>query len=161
MVAIDTDEQFFLSFRVTNLLTQGLFAASFGLMGSFVSMMLLFMGYVGEDVTVLLLVQALGFPLVIVPIVAFGLGKPHQEWSLGQLWSVTPGWLLVGLAVALGTSLCGHVALMVVQNMAHRELAIDHFVPILSAYLYGLVWAFSFVLHAYCIQQNLNLEVEA
>ncbi len=161
MVAIDSHEQSFLSFRVVTLLTLGLFAASFGLMGAFVSMMLLFMGYVGEDVTVLLAVQALGVPLVLAPIVAFALGKPRQKWSVGQLWNVTPGWLLAGLAVALGTSLCGHAALMVVQNMAHRELVIDHFVPVLSAYLYGLVWVISFVLRSYCIQQNLNLEVQA
>lgn len=134
------------SVRPVAFLTFTVAVSSFGLLGSLMSTMLLFLGKVGPDVTLLLAMQALGFPVVLLSIFAYWLQQSPLGFSLREFWGLTPNWLVAALAVLLGTAACGQIALIIVKLALNRPVTLIHYLPILSVAAYSVAWVIGYVL---------------
>ena len=139
-----------LNVPLRSLVTASMVGAIFGLAAAFISTMLLFLGKVGQDVTALLMLQVAGFPLVLAPPLAYLLtrGEQRSQWSVNQFRNAAPNWLVVALALVIGTALCGQIALVIVAFSMHRDVTWEHYLPVISVTSFGLVFAASFLFRA-------------
>ena len=138
--------QIVLPIKPSSFLTISLVASSFGIAGSLMSTMLLFLGKIGPDVTMLSAMQTLGFPVVSLAIVAYWFHEPQCRVSVRGIWRGTPNWIIAALAVLLGTALCGQTALIIVKMALNRAVTMTHYLPIISVMFYSVAWAVSYVL---------------
>ena len=123
-----------------SLLVFSLVGASFGIVGSVASTMLLFLGKVGADPTGLLTMQALGAPLVVVPLLVYFTAYRKVGDLPSRVWQHTPGWLLAAASVLLGMAESGFVALVIVKLSMDRAVTVEHYVPVISTSVFCVVW---------------------
>ena len=126
------------------MLTFSLIGASFGILSSVVSTMLLFLGKVGADPSGLLAMQALGAPLVVVPLLVYIAAHRRAANIVSRVWRHTPGWLLTAASVLLTMALSGFVALVIVKLSIGRAVTIEHYIPVFSTGVYCLAWSLAY-----------------